>query len=70
MLSWLELILQKDHSVFGSGKQTHKQLPDDVSDMPTDIEIEKQIVLARNRRALNRSEPEPSQSEVAESRPT
>ncbi|KNZ50563.1 hypothetical protein VP01_434g2 [Puccinia sorghi] len=69
-LSWSELILQKDHSLFGSGKLSYKQLPNDVTDMPTDTEIEQHIIIARNRRALNRSLPEPSQSAAAESRPT
>ncbi|KNZ60929.1 hypothetical protein VP01_147g1 [Puccinia sorghi] len=52
-LSWSELILQKHDTVFGSGQWTHKNLPDDISDMPTDNKV-----VARDRQSQNRDAPE------------
>jgi hypothetical protein len=49
-IRWLELILDKDAALFGTGNTTYDQLSLDAIVMPTEEEIEDHIIIARKPR--------------------
>jgi hypothetical protein len=53
---WSELIFNKDDLLFGQGKTIYDQLTPDALTMPTEEEIEQQIIVSQERRALGNSE--------------
>ncbi|PLW50550.1 hypothetical protein PCASD_01397 [Puccinia coronata f. sp. avenae] len=53
---WSELIYDKDEFLFGQGKTMYNQLAPDALTMPTEEEIEQQMIVSQERRAVGGSE--------------
>jgi hypothetical protein len=55
-IRWSELIYDKDEFLFGQGKTMYNQLAPDALTMPTEEEIEQQMIVSQERRAVGGSE--------------